>query len=278
MDARQREVLDLLARGHTNPQIAERLGISLDGAKWHVSEVITRLGVDTREEAADYWRRRERAAAAAVSDGAGDVAGRPWGRVAFASLAVAAIGAGAALAILSLRGEENPAQADATPPATVATSPQSTAVTTPAVSPSASPTPRCHRRRHRPAAHARRTGGAAVRHLAVVLRGGLCDGWRWWWRYSSSSAPSCGQLVDTPPPTAGANWDALLRARERAFAGHLRRRLHSGHLHQPAYPSERRPGSGSTARSMAGPPGCRWDLPRGAYPPPSLLGGQPVIS
>ena len=55
---RQREVLDLLARGLTNGQIAEALGISLDGAKWHVSEIIARLGVDTREEAAEYWRKQ----------------------------------------------------------------------------------------------------------------------------------------------------------------------------------------------------------------------------
>ncbi len=53
---RQKQVLDLLLRGQTNSQIAASLGISLDGAKWHVSEIITRLGVDTREEAADYWR------------------------------------------------------------------------------------------------------------------------------------------------------------------------------------------------------------------------------
>lgn len=55
---RQREVLDLLAKGLTNGQIAEALGISLDGAKWHVSEIIARLGVDTREEAAEYWRKQ----------------------------------------------------------------------------------------------------------------------------------------------------------------------------------------------------------------------------
>ena len=53
---RQREVLDLLVRGNTNSEIAQRLGISLDGAKWHVSEIITRLGVDSRDEAAEYWR------------------------------------------------------------------------------------------------------------------------------------------------------------------------------------------------------------------------------
>lgn len=55
LTARQRQVLDLLAAGKTNPQIAEELGISLDGAKWHVSEVLFRLGVTTREEAAAAW-------------------------------------------------------------------------------------------------------------------------------------------------------------------------------------------------------------------------------
>jgi DNA-binding CsgD family transcriptional regulator len=59
---RQREVADLVARGLTNAQIAERLGISLDGAKWHVSEVIGRLGVTTREEAALAWRMERRPA------------------------------------------------------------------------------------------------------------------------------------------------------------------------------------------------------------------------
>jgi len=57
---RQREVLSLMARGLTNAMIAERLGISLAGAKWHVSEVLSKLGVESREEAADYWRRERR--------------------------------------------------------------------------------------------------------------------------------------------------------------------------------------------------------------------------
>lgn len=58
---RQREVLDLMARGATNGEIAERLGLSLDGAKWHVREIFARLGVDTREEAVAVWRQRRRA-------------------------------------------------------------------------------------------------------------------------------------------------------------------------------------------------------------------------
>ncbi len=51
---RQQEVLALLRDGLTNPQIAERLGISLDGAKFLVGEVISRLGVADRAEAARW--------------------------------------------------------------------------------------------------------------------------------------------------------------------------------------------------------------------------------
>jgi DNA-binding CsgD family transcriptional regulator len=53
---RQEEVARLLSDGLTNGQIAERLGISLDGAKFHVTEVMNRFGVHTREEAAAAWR------------------------------------------------------------------------------------------------------------------------------------------------------------------------------------------------------------------------------
>ena len=53
---RQREVLDLLAKSRSNSEIANELGISLDGAKWHVSEILAKLGANSRDEAADYWR------------------------------------------------------------------------------------------------------------------------------------------------------------------------------------------------------------------------------
>jgi DNA-binding CsgD family transcriptional regulator len=52
---RESEVLDLLRRGLTNRDIADELQISLSGAKYHVSEIISKLGVATREEAA-AWR------------------------------------------------------------------------------------------------------------------------------------------------------------------------------------------------------------------------------
>lgn len=53
---RQREVLALVAAGKTNREIGDALGMTLDGAKFHVSEIIAKLGVSTREEAAEWWR------------------------------------------------------------------------------------------------------------------------------------------------------------------------------------------------------------------------------
>lgn len=53
---RQREVLRLVAAGKTNAEIGDALDISLDGAKWHVSEILAKLGVSTREEAAAWWQ------------------------------------------------------------------------------------------------------------------------------------------------------------------------------------------------------------------------------
>jgi len=37
---RERDVLDLIADGRTNAEIADRLGISFATAKWHVSVVL----------------------------------------------------------------------------------------------------------------------------------------------------------------------------------------------------------------------------------------------
>lgn len=57
---RQWEVLDLLRNDLSDQQIADRLDITLAGAKYHVSEILTKLGVDSREEAA-AWQPSERA-------------------------------------------------------------------------------------------------------------------------------------------------------------------------------------------------------------------------
>jgi len=52
---RQQEVLSLVREGLSNREIAERLDITLDGAKFHVSEILTKIGVPSRDEAA-RWR------------------------------------------------------------------------------------------------------------------------------------------------------------------------------------------------------------------------------
>ena len=54
---REREVLELLRLGLTNGQIAERLDISPAGARYHVSEIIGKLGVRNRYEAAAWPER-----------------------------------------------------------------------------------------------------------------------------------------------------------------------------------------------------------------------------
>ena len=51
---RESEVLSLLRRGMSNPEIATHMGISRDGVKYHVSEILSKLGVTSREEAATW--------------------------------------------------------------------------------------------------------------------------------------------------------------------------------------------------------------------------------
>ncbi len=91
---REREVLDLIRLGLTNEEIAGRLGISLDGAKYHVSQILSKLGVGSREEAATlapvearpWWTRAlgwslaaKLAGAAAVLAAAAGIGVLAWG-------------------------------------------------------------------------------------------------------------------------------------------------------------------------------------------------------
>ena len=55
---REWEVLELVERGHTNDEIASRLGISIGGAKFHVSEILGKLHCSSRDEAARWYRQR----------------------------------------------------------------------------------------------------------------------------------------------------------------------------------------------------------------------------
>jgi len=134
---RQKQVLDLLVKRYTNGQIGEALGISLDGAKWHVSEIISILGVDSREEAADYWREYNGLPARVRRVAAGLFAGGAALRwAAAAGIAALAVVAGiAALVTLQALGSEETPSATAT-----ATSIPGGAVT-PVPSPPATPPP-----------------------------------------------------------------------------------------------------------------------------------------
>jgi len=58
---REWEVLDLLRQSLSNEQIAGRLGITERGAKYHVSEILSKLGVSSREEAAAWQPPVEKA-------------------------------------------------------------------------------------------------------------------------------------------------------------------------------------------------------------------------
>ena len=51
---REREVLALVARGYTNKQVAEELTVSEKTARNHVSNILEKLGLSRRSEAAAY--------------------------------------------------------------------------------------------------------------------------------------------------------------------------------------------------------------------------------
>jgi DNA-binding NarL/FixJ family response regulator len=57
LTAREREVLALLVEGHTNRRIGEELFISESTAGVHVSNILGKLGVATRTEAATVAAR-----------------------------------------------------------------------------------------------------------------------------------------------------------------------------------------------------------------------------
>jgi DNA-binding NarL/FixJ family response regulator len=57
LTARERDVLNLLAQGRSNPEIAARLGLTRKTVSNYVSSILATLQVSTRAEAADRARR-----------------------------------------------------------------------------------------------------------------------------------------------------------------------------------------------------------------------------
>lgn len=136
LSERQREVLRLIAAGRTNPEIAAAMGISLDGAKWHVREILSKLGVASREEAAAVWLREQRPAARAHRALAAmlPASRRAWMAVGASVVAVVAVGV--LTTVLALRGG-----GDTPPAATPETSPSAAATATATVDAGGKPTP-----------------------------------------------------------------------------------------------------------------------------------------
>ncbi len=58
LTARQREILQLIARGQTNDQIAARLHISVRTVRYHVEQLRIQLGLANRSQLAIFARRQ----------------------------------------------------------------------------------------------------------------------------------------------------------------------------------------------------------------------------
>jgi len=57
LTARQKQVLELLHQGYSNREIAEKLGVGTDAVKMHVREVLRKLQIESRVEAAAIFER-----------------------------------------------------------------------------------------------------------------------------------------------------------------------------------------------------------------------------
>jgi len=127
---RQRQVLRLIAAGKTNAEIGAALNISLDGAKWHVSEILSRLDVATREEAAEWWRERERPLARLGATLRVLLPGAGWLKVGAATVGLVTLSAATIVMLVVLRqggASEPPQPTRATPTHTATPSPAATA-------------------------------------------------------------------------------------------------------------------------------------------------------
>ena len=142
-------VLEELREGGTNAEIAVRLGISPDTVKYHVSNMLAKLGVQDRRELA-AWRpeakRRRRLPAVLGAPAALGLVVRPLGWVAIGAAALGVV-AVVTVALVVLAGNGGQPVAVAPPPAAPAPSPSPTqeppptGTPTPVSTPQVTPTP-----------------------------------------------------------------------------------------------------------------------------------------
>jgi DNA-binding CsgD family transcriptional regulator len=57
LSARETEVLNLVAQGLTNLEVASRLGIGVHAVKFHLASIYRKLGVGNRTEATSVYLR-----------------------------------------------------------------------------------------------------------------------------------------------------------------------------------------------------------------------------
>lgn len=81
LTAREAELIELMAQGYSNKEIADRLFLSPHTVKTHLRRAFRKWGVRNRVEAATWWARRgDRAMAAAPSE-APPAKRSPWSQV-----------------------------------------------------------------------------------------------------------------------------------------------------------------------------------------------------
>jgi two-component system nitrate/nitrite response regulator NarL len=56
---REREVMDLVSQGLSNKHIGLRLNLQEKTVKHHMTQILSKLGVSNRTEAALQWRERQ---------------------------------------------------------------------------------------------------------------------------------------------------------------------------------------------------------------------------
>jgi DNA-binding CsgD family transcriptional regulator len=110
---REWEVLALIREGLTNDQIALRLGLTERGARFHVSEIVSKLGVDSRKEAAEWQTPRKPFAIGGLIMTSGAAAA-----IAIAVLAMAALAIGIYAMNSRASGTDDPSGAAAEEKAT----------------------------------------------------------------------------------------------------------------------------------------------------------------